>query len=133
MAERVAERTERHAPQLVAVGPVGEKAEIGEECVDVPAVGGWSRGHRAVGRPLDFLYAGPGRFAPPQDSSRRALERYGEKLIPLDGGQKDPVAGDRRGRMAGWQGRLPDNTLIGPELQGKLRFIGYAGSVRTAE
>src|SRR2546430_6985848 len=95
MAERIAERTERHAPQFITVRPVSEKSEIGEEGVDGPAVGGWSRGNRAVGGPLDFLYTGPGRFAPPQNSSRRAFESDGEELILFDGGQGDPVTGDR--------------------------------------
>jgi hypothetical protein len=45
---QVGERTERHAPALVSVFPVGDQAEIGEESIDILAVGNWSGRGRAV-------------------------------------------------------------------------------------
>ena len=88
MTEGVVERPQRHTPQLIPVGTVGQQAEILKEHVGVPAVRGRTGGDRAVGGPFDHLLARARGFAPPQDLAGSPVQRDGEELLVLDRGRE---------------------------------------------
>ena len=94
MAERIEKRSERDTPELVAVGTVGEKAEVLEERVDIAAVGGRCSGDGTVRGTLDDLLARARRFTAPENAAGGAVERDGEELLLFDGGEEDFIAGD---------------------------------------
>jgi hypothetical protein len=94
MPEGVVERTQRHPPQFVPIGPVGKQSEILEEYIDVSAVARRRCGNWTVGWPLNDFLARPGSLPPPQNSPIVALQRNREKCVLLERREKDLVTGD---------------------------------------
>src|SRR5204863_4459687 len=109
-----------------------QQSEIGEEHVDVPAVGRRGGPGRAVPA-VELFQAGAGSLALPEDSSGTAIEADRDEPLAPRGGQENTIVRQCRRGVAEWQLRFPDDVAVGAKLGRDTSAGGDARSVRTAE
>ena len=98
-AVKVVERPERQAPPLAPVHVIRQQAEVGEEHVDVGAVGRRRRPGGAVPR-VELLDPGARRVTLPDNAPGGAIEADGDEFFAARGGDEDPLARQRGRRVA---------------------------------
>jgi len=127
------EGAEGELPEGLAVEGVGEEAEVGEEDVDVFAVGGGGGGGAMVERVLGFAF-GSLDTAAPEFTPGGLLEADGEQVVALRGGEEDAVADEDGRGLARREGCFPEHVLGRAEVSGEGRATrAEAGAIGAAE